>query len=50
MPELADVGYFGRNRGHSRPHHEAVESTWLTDAVEKVGLYDSPPVVPIWAE
>jgi len=24
--------------------------TLLTDAVEKVGLYDSPPVVPIWAE
>jgi len=22
----------------------------LVDAVEKVGLYDSPPVVPIWAE
>jgi len=31
-------------------HLCTLEMTSMTDAVEKVGLYDSPPVVPIWAE
>jgi len=41
FPEALQVACFDTAFHRSHP--------WV-DAVEKVGLYDSPPVVPIWAE